>query len=281
LNKAALYVNAQKDPDFSFLERILGALEKNGVSCVVHEPPEGLPAGCVKATAENLPGCDIAIVAGGDGTMLNAISDFGAYGMPFLGINLGKVGFLTDVKSTETAKRLDMLLAGEYEVESRMMIRATQGGQILGDVLNEVALKHEFGSGVGEFKCFSNGRLIGHYSADGVLIVTPTGSTAYSMSAGGPIVNPRCEVMILQPLAPHSLNNRAIVVPADEAIDIRFDNTTTYLYLDGEDCRPQGGEISAVLSPKAVRFVKFSDYDFYGLLFEKVKQTNYLRGGLS
>jgi NAD+ kinase len=281
VKKIAVYANASKDPGYTVLSRVAAFSERCGVECVVHEPPEGLPAQFQKASAKSLSECEAAIVIGGDGTMLNAVHEFQPYEIPFLGVNLGTIGFLADVGMDELEGRLASLFSGGFTVEERMMARVEEEGKLVADVLNEATLRHEFGAGVGEFKCYSGNALIGHYSSDGLLVVAPTGSTAYSMSAGGPIVNPACELLIVQPLAPHSLNNRSIIVSSQEELTLEFNAPTTRVYLDGERHRPNGGRLTVKASPRKVRFAKFGDYDFYGLLFEKIKQTNYLRGGLS
>jgi NAD+ kinase len=278
MESIAIIVNTIKDPDLSFTGDVVDFLSREGVQACVrgaHDEDVALGGGWDRSAD-----CDFALVIGGDGTMLRAIRLMGDADVPFLGINLGTMGFLEDVEIPNWKERLHSVLNGHFRIEERMMLRLNDG-ETLGDALNEVAVKHSNAAGVGEFKVFSNGVMLGHYSADGILVVAPTGSTAYSLSAGGPIVNPRCSVAVIQPLNPHSLNNRSIVVNSDEMIGLEFDASTSSVSVDGERVNCSLGSVTVSESPKKAKFIKFLDYNFYGVLFEKIKQTNYLRGGLS
>ncbi|MCL1803210.1 MAG: NAD(+)/NADH kinase [Eubacteriaceae bacterium] len=280
MKKIVVYANHQKDPEYEFLSKVVSLAEKHGISSCVFGA-ESLPERFVKADSSQLKECFAAIALGGDGTMLNAISAFSGYNLAFIGINLGTLGFLADVAREDMAQRLEMLFAGQYYIEDRMMAQVSEGNRILGDVLNEAMIKHKLGEGTGDFKCWSGNALIGNYSADGVLVAAPTGSTAYSLSAGGPIVNPACDMLIIQPIAPHSLNSRSIIASVSEVIHLEFNPQTTHVFLDGESHTANSGRLTVKASPNRARFIKFDDYDFYGLLFKKIKETNYFRGGLT
>ncbi|MCL1913144.1 MAG: NAD(+)/NADH kinase [Eubacteriaceae bacterium] len=222
---------------------------------------------------DNVVSCEACIVIGGDGTLLRAHKLVSPHGVPLLGINTGTMGFLADVEPDCWRQRLSTLLSGDFYIEERAMVRAMIGGKEY-DALNDISIKHFNEAGVGIFKVYSGNELIAHYSADGVLVVAPTGSTAYSLSAGGPIVNPACKVMIIQPLNPHSFNNRAVIVDLSEEIRVSFDIDKTLVSVDGQRVRAEGIDIVSVReSPEKARFIKFSDYSFYKLLFEKIKNN--------
>ena len=275
----ALFINEDKDKNLKHTKTVLDFLSRENYSCYARglgiRPIE---LNCPVLDKESAKLCDAAIVLGGDGTMLKAIKFFDEIQIPFLGINLGTLGFLTDVKMNEIEKRLTDLTSGNYSIDKRAMIRLYRGRKPLGDALNEVMAKHIFGAGTGEFKVYSDNVLLGDYSADGILVVAPTGSTAYSLSAGGPIVNPKCAIMLIQPIAPHSLNNRCIIVNAQETVKLVFRPRTTNVCIDGEVVKNTGNKVEIKLSPRTVSFIKFSDYNFYELVFDKFKNITNVRG---
>jgi NAD+ kinase len=280
--KFAIFSNQLKDVNLELTKRVIGNIESLKCEYFIKPNEDGLTDQFSQLTEENIDDCDIALVIGGDGTILRAKRYFGTHDIALLGINLGKVGFMSDVGIRDIDLRLNQLIDGEYRIEPRMMVRLSDEQDVIGDALNEIALKNDWGMGVGDFKVYSDETLVGHYSADGILVVSPTGSTAYALSAGGPIVNPACNVMIIQPLSPHSLNNRSIVINATEKVTLEFDPESTKVCVDGEIINMIETRIlSVAASPKQAKFVKFSDYNFYKMLFEKIKEPNYLRGGLS
>jgi NAD+ kinase len=177
-------------------------------------------------TTADLAACDVVISLGGDGTLLRAVHGLAGADRPLLGINLGSLGFLTDVSAEELEAALQALLAGRYHLDPRMLLQARPESRPDVELLalNEIVV-HGARGRVLEFTTRVAGRELGRTLADGVIVATPSGSTAYSLSAGGPVVSPRVEALVLTPISPHSLTIRPLVVGADETIEIIVQQT--------------------------------------------------------
>jgi NAD+ kinase len=168
-------------------------------------------------------GCDVVLALGGDGTMLGGLRLAAPRGVPVLGANLGRLGYLTEIDGEHLAEGLEALGAGAYAVEERFMLRATweQDGERQEHVaFNDVVLSRVPGRGQALLALHVDGQLLVRYASDGVIAATPAGSTAYSYAAGGPIVSPQTRAMIVTPDAPHGLFNRAVVLGAEESLGV-------------------------------------------------------------
>lgn len=180
---------------------------------------------------------DFAISLGGDGTFLRTARQLGGQDIPILGVNIGRLGFLTDIDAHEAAPLLHRLFEGAYTVERRMQLRVEVDGKHYGEVLNELAiLKRETGSMI-SIHTLLDGAYLADYDCDGLIVATPTGSTAYSLSVYGPIMMPDAECALIVPIAPHSLSMRPLVV-SDEAVielSVTARNNSFMLTLDGQD----------------------------------------------
>ena len=163
--------------------------------------------------------CDLVVVVGGDGSMLNVAKQVASEGVPVIGINRGNLGFLTDILPDEIETQLDEVLAGKFTVENRFLLDAILNGaeedKALGSALNDVVLHPGKAAQMIEFELFVNGKFVYSQESDGLIVATPTGSTAYSLSAGGPIMHPDLNAVVLVPMYPHSLNSRPIVIDGD------------------------------------------------------------------
>jgi len=163
--------------------------------------------------------CDLVVVVGGDGSMLNVAKHVASEGVPVIGINRGNLGFLTDILPDEIETQLDEVLAGKFTVENRFLLDAILNGaeedKALGSALNDVVLHPGKAAQMIEFELFVNGKFVYSQESDGLIVATPTGSTAYSLSAGGPIMHPDLNAVVLVPMYPHSLNSRPIVIDGD------------------------------------------------------------------
>lgn len=184
-------------------------------------PGLGLPTA---TRAEIGGGCDLAMVIGGDGTLLNAARSLANYDAPLLGINQGRLGFLADISPAEMVERLDDILAGNYLEEQRIMLHARierEGVCIsASDALNEVVAHKWNVARMIECETYINGCFVHTHRSDGLIVATPTGSTAYALSSGGPILHPALNVMVLVPVSPHTLSNRPIVIDGDSHVEI-------------------------------------------------------------
>lgn len=221
--------------------------------------------------------CDLAIVVGGDGTMLNAARDLAPADVAMIGINLGRLGFLTDILPEGMSGELDRILGGEYREEARTLLHAgihRNGEQIYAsDALNDVVVHKWDIARMIELEVHIDGNLLSTQRADGLIVCTPTGSTAYALSGGGPILHPRLDAIGLVPICPHSLNNRPIVIDDAAVIDIA---------LHGGDAQAQitcDGQVNFTLMPgdrvrvcrhdHRLRLIHPPGYDYFGILQRK------------
>ncbi|MDD7219225.1 MAG: NAD(+)/NADH kinase [Clostridia bacterium] len=227
MDRFYIIANSEKDPDLQITEKIEQYLKAHGKSCTIQHSfskHEGLYHYTDPAQIPDDTQC--IIVLGGDGTLLQAARDVVHKGIPLLGINLGHLGFLAEVDQYSLYSSLDQLIADDYEVEERMMLegRVYRGQQLLGTdiALNDIVIGRDGHLRVVRFKNYVNEVYLNSYNADGIIISTPTGSTGYSLSAGGPIVSPNAEMTILTPIAPHTLNTRSIIFPAEDVITVEI-----------------------------------------------------------
>lgn len=207
-------------------------------------------ADCVSLTGANgelSEGVDLIVVLGGDGTMLGASRLVGARQTPVLGVNFGWLGYLTEFTLDELYPALDKVLAGDFSLERRMQLEVTVNGgaQVLAShrALNEAVVNEAAPARMIEFECLIDGMPVNTFRADGMIVATPTGSTAYSLSAGGPIVHPAMEAILLTPVCPHTLSNRPVVVPGECEVEIRFKKASDALMLTID------GQLNIKLSP--------------------------------
>lgn len=213
---------------------------------------------------------DVLATIGGDGTILYAMQQCNA---PVFGINTGELGFLTEVEPAKLKEALDALLTKSYTVEDRLKLGVRVNGERLPDAVNEAVIKSAHPSKMLALRVASNGELIEDIRADGVILATPTGSTSYSMSAGGPIVDPRIEAFIMVPLAAFKLGARPFVFPARAKVEVSLPASAkdAVLVVDGQYERRLGGgdECDFSGSEKRAKFVRFSSH-FYGRLRERL-----------
>jgi NAD+ kinase len=207
--------------------------------------------------------------------MARAVGDLG---VPILGVNLGGLGFLTATTLEEMLPALDTLLSGGTEVEERMMLSASlvRGGQAIGEyiALNDVVITKSAMSRIIDLAVSVGGRHAISYRADGLIISTPTGSTAYNLSAGGPILFPTMDAVVLTPIAPHTLSNRPIVVPAAQRIEVTLRvEQDVMLTMDGQVGVPlrEGDAVEVQKAAARIRLVRFPQKDFFSVLRTKLK----------
>jgi|TARA_B110000263_G_scaffold247567_1_gene260674 NAD+ kinase len=209
------------------LRRLLVFLALKEVSIVVDDVTAGLIDGhgqkeCKRDELSDC--CDLVIVVGGDGSMLTVAKYIASDQIPVIGINRGKLGFLTDILPDEIEAKIEEVLSGQYTIESRFLldveINEADSRKKLGSALNDVVLHPGKAAQMIEFELYVDGKFVYSQESDGLIVATPTGSTAYSLSAGGPIMHPDLNAIVLVPMYPHSLNSRPIVVDGDSEIRI-------------------------------------------------------------
>ena len=219
---------------------------------------------------------DIVFSIGGDGTFLKTA---GLTDKPIIGVNTGTMGYLTEINPDNLATAVNNILNENYHVEERMMIEGeiikSNGETIkIPESLNEIAISKNI-KGVVRFDAIINGKLINSYTADGIMLCTPTGSTAYNLSCGGPIVDPTAEILTLTPIAPHTVINHSIVLSNDSIVEIKItelrQGTTSYALYDGNPIEVVSGDIIKIKkSDKTTKIVKFEDRSFIDTIRENI-----------
>jgi NAD+ kinase len=224
---------------------------------------------------EDLPAdADLFLALGGDGTFLQSLTFVRDRGIPVAGINSGRLGFLTTARADEGDSWIDDLLQGRYTVEERSLLHVT--GEVLPGIypyaLNEVSLQRH-GASMLQINVCIDGRALPAYWADGLVVSTPTGSTAYNLSVGGPVVMPGSDVMVIAPIAPHNLNVRPLVVPMEAALEITFlsREPDAQLTIDNRSYHvPSGTAVSLARAPFGLRYVSLSNDSFINALRTKL-----------
>jgi NAD+ kinase len=258
-------------------------LEKKKCKVIVADEAEGYLAkkkSAVKKPKEELPAaCDMIIVFGGDGTFLSIARQMIWKTIPILGVNLGTLGFLTEVKVEEVYETLELVLKGKYSIQERSMLEACvkrQGRELFClPVLNDVVITKSAIARVIDFRLSLNGTPVARMKADGLIASTPTGSTAYSLAAGGPIMHPQVGGTILTAICPHSLNVRPLVIPEDAQIDIELllKHGDIMLTLDGQfGYELHQGDVISVTKYKrhSLQVVQSPKRDYFELLRTKL-----------
>ena len=214
---------------------------------------------------------DLAIIVGGDGTILKAARFYAPLEVPIFGINVGRLGFLAQVKVDEIELGLEKLINGEFKIDERLMLTLNKNGTI---ALNDIVVKNSNSLKTVEFIVYLNDKPVCNYLADGIIVATPTGSTAYTLSAGGPVVEPSLEALVLVPICPHTLNARPLVIPANETIKICSKNGKDVfsIFVDGQiDINGQESIVVDKAQQKAKIILLDKDDDgFYSVLREKL-----------
>lgn len=215
---------------------------------------------------------DFAISLGGDGTLLR-VSKILDNRIPILGINMGNLGFLTDIDCSVASQNIDDLLSGNYSIIERMMLDVYVNDNFCQTVLNEVAiLKRETGSMI-NIETYLNDKFLANYDADGLIIATPTGSTAYSLSAGGPIITPECKNIIITPISPHTLTIRPLIIPDQSIISLKPYSRTDDFLLNNDGnaiILKYGNIINIRKSHKTIKTIHISDKTFADTIREKL-----------
>ena len=226
---------------------------------------------------------DLVLVLGGDGTLIHAARILRGRPAPILGVNMGSLGFLTEVPLTELDAAIDHVLSGKAELSERMKLRVhvhrrgASGGEdklVDSEVLNDVVIAKGTLSRMAEFEVTCSGDYVTSYKADGIIVATPTGSTAYSLAANGPILYPSMRAVILTPICPHTLAQRPVVLPDDQTLNIRLvSESEVFVTLDGQTGMrlEPGDRVQIKQSPNRVLLVRNPRIDYFGILRAKLK----------
>ncbi|MDO4274434.1 MAG: NAD(+)/NADH kinase [Eubacteriales bacterium] len=284
MEKFYIITNSQKDHGLVCTEKIVSYLEKHGRSCEVQQAERKYDGSFHYTDPDLIPeDTQCIIVLGGDGTLLQAARDVVHREIPLLGINLGTLGFLAGVDKQSLYPALDQLMMDDYELEERMMLTGTvyRGDVVTGSdiALNDIVIGREGPMRVIRFKNYVNNEYLNSYNADGIIISTPTGSTGYSLSVGGPIVSPSASMTIMTPIAPHTLNTRSIVFPAEDVITVEVGKGRHQDYekglaaFDGDTTVPMvtGDRIVIRKASVKTKILKLNHLNFVEVLRQKMR----------
>lgn len=275
--------NGSKDKEFKSAKKIKEYLEEKGCFCSIATDYGQDDTKGYSTDIEEIPKeTQCAIVLGGDGTILQAANDLAATRLPILGVNLGNLGFLADIEENRLIPAMDKLIANQFVMEERMLLEGSyqdkSGMKKKQLALNDIVINKGHYYHLVCVKVYINGKLLDFYIADGVVISSPTGSTGYNLSAGGPVMLPTMEGIIITPICPHSLNNRSLVVSAKDEIVVEIGSVKEekkdegILIIDGMIQRTMhtGESISIQRAEKNARFIKLNGANFLEIFHNKL-----------
>lgn len=279
MKKIAIFAKVHDPRCQGVASELITWLEARGLISLV-EPHLARHLGCKGINSADIPDqADLVVVLGGDGTLISGARLVGDRQVPILGVNLGSLGFLTEITLDELYPALESCLKGDFRISERMMLRATvvRGGTDVEEhkVLNDVVINKGALARIADLETTVNGAYLTTFKADGLIISTPTGSTGYSLSADGPIVHPELDCLIITPICPHTLTNRPIVVAGDAlvSVELKSVNEDVLLTLDGQvGVELMHGDTILIRKAKQrTRLIKSSSKDYFEVLRTKLK----------
>ena len=273
-----IHWNSSKPMGLEVAERLIDMLRRRGVQvCLNADLNERMDA--ADCLVDRFDRCQLLIVLGGDGTILSGLDYAIENDLPILGVNLGRLGFLTELETEELDEGvIDRLLTGDYAIDTRTTMMVEGQDYLKYFALNDIVITRATPSvRIVSLEYRANGAMVDCISGDGLIVATATGSTAYSLSAGGPVVLPGLECFVLTPICPHTLNARPVVVSADERINVRMldDRGGAQAVLDGRrviTLDREHPEITIRRSVRQARFVRLYEKNYYGLLRSKLSE---------
>lgn len=285
----AIFPNLGKEKLFTFLPELLGMIEERKSSALLPlSMKEGLEASGIKGASygsiDELGNCDCLLSIGGDGSFLGAARTFRDYPILMAGIHLGELGFLNSITVEDAALRLDQILARHYTEESRLfldsILKHEDGSQEwLTSVLNDVVIGHNEIGQLARLNLSVNGHLIQEYASDGLIVSSPTGSTGYALSCGGPVMGPGDDRMIVIPICAHTLQRFAIVLKCSDTVEVTAPprEKNLRISLDGSESCPfkTTDRLFIKGANKPIRFIRFADQDFFGTITKKLVRKIY------
>ncbi|HWZ94699.1 MAG TPA: NAD(+)/NADH kinase [Opitutaceae bacterium] len=267
IRKLAFVINEQK-PGAAELARALMAIAKKAGAKIKHTAEFPLPAGYLK-------GFDACCVIGGDGTLLGVARESAEAQVPIIGVNRGSLGFLTTFSADEARSQFAALLDGAYQVAWRSLLDCSTGPGQHDLALNDVLIKDELNLRLVRLEVFADDELVTEFSCDGLIFCTPTGSTAYNLSAGGPIIHPGAEVIAMTPICPHTLSNRSIIFQHDVRLRVhnRNDGSRLLVAVDGRHNRAtcETAPVEICLSKLKLPLAQRVDYSHFSVVRTKLK----------
>lgn len=272
MKNLGIYVNKNKDRTLEFTEKLLSIADKYGFKCSILADSRN-----ENNEDEFVKKCDAVVVLGGDGTILRIASAAAKNGVPLLSANLGHLGFLTELEADELESGIKKLALNDFTVEKRMMLLLKADNEEH-YALNDICLQRTSRARLLKFKAYASGEFVDSLSADGVLVSSPTGSTAYSLSAGGPIISPKLSLLLMTPVCAHTLRARPIVFSDDECLSFVTDDECGFALLcDGVHIKSLDGVKNAEIrkSENPLLLINFKKKNFYRRLNSKFNEWNF------
>lgn len=273
----ALFPNEKKVHSVALAKEIVQYLKEKGVKAVA-EDEKALLLGALPLSSVDKNQLKALLAMGGDGTMLRIAHRYHHLQVPVFGVNLGHLGFMADVPVHDLFPSIDALLDGNFDIEERIMLK-TQGKSSLFAV-NDIVLHRAHNFSLIELEIYIDGLYVNTFLADGVIVATPNGSTAYSLAAGGPILTPKVEAFVLTPICPHTISNRPLVIPATSQVEIRYKSPYAPIEVraDGLDTMPLAEGESVVIErhTSSFKLVNLQRRDFYATLRSKLSWSGKL-----
>ncbi|HEY8499330.1 MAG TPA: NAD(+)/NADH kinase [Clostridia bacterium] len=277
--RIAVFVNRRRDKELAVTKTVVEYIKKYGMEPVASFPL-AYEVGISGFDEEEIPGnISVALSLGGDGTLLNTARLLFSHDIPVLGINLGTVGFLAEIEINDIENAIKSISTGDYKLTERMVLTAgvERNGSIVfsGMALNDVVVSREGLSRIIRLKVYVDNQYIDSFPGDGVIISTPTGSTAYTLSAGGPIVQPEMQMMIITPICPHILYSRSFITSPEKEVIVQINDDypdPAIITLDGQEGFKiiAGDQIYIRRADKEIKFVSINHLNFYDVLRAKI-----------
>lgn len=280
MKRVLIYTNQFKDPNGRVTKRVSDFFESRGVAY-------DILISDIKRTEDreaeiDHPGYDCILVLGGDDTVLQAAREAWKLDVPIVGVNLGRLGFLTEIESEKLESSLDRIYMGDFLTQKRMMLRGEvirKNGEVFsGRSLNDIVITRFGGMNMINLPVYINGQFLHEYKGDGIIITTPTGSSGYNLSAGGPIVEPSAEVMVLTSICSHSLNHASLILSADDIVEVRIPEDGMWAERDIEfsfdghvrTMLSKGDTVRIRKSEKSTEFIILNNLSFLENLHKKM-----------
>ncbi len=268
LRRLAFVVNSEKPGAPELAQELMDIARQAGAKRVKLSSDRKLPRGYFKD-------CDACCVIGGDGTLLGAVRGVARENIPIIGVNQGSLGFLTTFSADEARAQFAALLGGDYRIARRALLECRTGPRHRDIALNDVVIKNEANSRLVRLEVFANGKLVTDYYCDGVIFSTPTGSTAYNLAAGGPIIHPAAGVIAMTPICPHTLSNRTIIFRDDVKLTVfnRNEDSRLLVAMDGQrnSVMAKGSPIEITVSHRTLALAQRRDYSHFEVMRAKLK----------
>ena len=270
----AIVANIAKEGIVTLLPNFIGDLEHTGIDAVLHENLRGIAGeGYIFRPGSSLfEDVDMIVSFGGDGTILHTASISAGTGIPILGVNLGKVGFLAEVSPGELGDVPRRLFERDYEILERMAfsVRTTEKDEFF--ALNDIVLDRNTDTRILDLTVSIDSKHAGDFFADGLIVATPTGSTAHSASAGGPLVMPECSVIVLTPICPHSLTLRPMIIDGSKSVRVDVVEGMARMAVDGQSFVEvsAGSQVTITRAPQPVRIARLKDKTYFDILHKRL-----------